>query len=197
MLAWGCVYQCHRGHNPEQATFGTGSLFSIRRVVAEHFQFDTNIRYFKTFGCEEHDFSRRLKKISIKLAQASAAKANHYHAPAKDRAWRGLGGDLNYLYERTKKGSILRYYSSLSMGIIYAIQKLLKFSPQEPDTNRSYKQAFYAFHRVFSLVRDKKILVSGKYLFFVIFDIPIRALIQRKIEEKQSNKLLNAISRHN
>jgi len=196
MFAWGCVYQCHGSYDRNQPTFATGSLFSIHSVVSKHLRFDTNIRYFKTYGCEEHEFSRRVRKARLPLVNAELAKANHYEAPAKDRAWRGLGGDLNYLYEQVKGGSILKYYVNFILGMLYLIQRLFGFPLGQENNKNPYKYALYAFHRIAVLVREKKLVVAGKYLYYVALDIPIKARSKRKIDAKQLQDLIQEYQKY-
>ncbi|WP_103126014.1 glycosyltransferase family 2 protein [Nostoc cycadae] len=189
LFAWGGVYQCHGSHDSNKLTFGSGSLFSMRRIVANHFRFDTNIRYFKTYCCEEHEFARRVQRQPGKIIQIPTAKANHYQAPAKNRAWRGLGGDLNYLYEKAKHGSILKYYQSLLIGIQYTIDCIIfKHKVEKDYYQHYYREAVHSFHQVLLLLRDGKFLIASKYLFNIIVDVPIRALIKRRIEAKQADK---------
>jgi glycosyltransferase involved in cell wall biosynthesis len=187
-FAWGCVYQCHSSEDWTQPTFGTGSLFSIRRCIADYFKFDTNIRYFKTYGCEEHDFARRVQ-TKLGVISAVEAKANHYQAPAKDRAWRGLGGDLNYLYERLKRGSLLGYYSCLLLGFVYTTYHLTVANGSKPSKNqlfqRDYQEAVHALRRFLVLIKERRFAIAGQYLFYVWFDIPVRAWFQRRIERQQ------------
>ncbi|MDJ0673946.1 MAG: glycosyltransferase family 2 protein [Calothrix sp. MO_167.B42] len=186
LFIWGGVYQCHGSWDRDQLTFGSGSLFSIRRIVAEHFRFDTNIRYFNTYGCEEHDFARRVQREQAKIVKIAAVKANHYQAPAKDRAWRGLGGNLNYLYEKVKRGSIFEYYKSILIGLPYAIQRLvLNYPTQGKSDKNAYQEAVNSFHQVLILLKNRKFLLASKYLFYVMADIPIKAMIRKRIEAKQ------------
>ncbi|AFY44514.1 glycosyltransferase family 2 protein [Nostoc sp. PCC 7107] len=188
LFGWGGVYQCHSSCDSNELTFGSGSLFSLRRIVAKHFRFDTNIRYFKTYCCEEHEFARRVQREPGKIIKIPTAKANHYQAPAKNRAWRGLGGDLNYLYEKAKYGSILKYYQSLLIGIQYTIYCIiLKHKIEEDYYQHYYREAVHSFHQILLLLRDGKLLIASKYLFNIIVDVPIRALIKRRIEAKQAD----------
>lgn len=186
LFIWGGVYQCHGSWDRNQLTFGSGSLFSVKRVVAEHFRFDTNIRYFNTYGCEEHDFARRVQREQAKIVKIAAVKANHYQAPAKDRAWRGLGGNLNYLYEKVKQGSILEYYKSVVSGIPYAIQRLtLNYHTQSKSDKSTYQEAVHSFYQVLILIKHGKFLIASKYLFYVMADIPMKAMGRKRIEQKQ------------
>jgi glycosyltransferase involved in cell wall biosynthesis len=185
VFIWGCVYQCHGSHDRNQPTFGSGSLFSIKSIVSKHFQFDTNIRYFKTYGCEEHEFSRRVKKTQAKFIKGEMVKANHYQSPAKNRAWRGLGGDLNYLYEQVKRGSILHYYGCLMLGLIYVIHKFFKRDLSWKTYTNSYKSSLESFYTILLLIRERKLLIASKYIYYVTIDIPIRAWNRRRLELKQ------------
>ncbi|MEA5516705.1 glycosyltransferase family 2 protein [Nodularia sp. UHCC 0506] len=188
---WGGVYECHGSNDRNQLTFGTGSLFSLRKIVANHFRFDTNLRYFKTYVCEEHDFARRVQKAKIQIIKLAKARSNHYQAPAKDRPWRSIGGDLNYLYEKVKKNSLLEYYTSLMLGLIYAIQCLfVKKNGNKPSKPSYYnwmiyKEAFLSFYKVSVMLKNGNFLIASKYLFYTMLDIPIRAKIKRSIEAKQ------------
>ncbi|MBE9210289.1 glycosyltransferase family 2 protein [Nostoc sp. LEGE 06077] len=194
LFIWGGVYQCHGSCDMSKLTFGSGSLFSIRRIVANHFRFDTNIQYFKTYVCEEHEFARRVQREQGKIIKISTAKANHYQAPAKDRAWRGLGGDLNYLYEQAKHGSILKYYQSLLIGIHYTIDRIIfKHHFEEYYYQSYYKEAVYSFYKLLLLIRASKFLIASKYLFNIIVDIPIKAFIKRRVEAKQAEKFKQAL----
>ena len=186
---WGCVYQCHGSHDRNEPTFGSGSLFSIKGTVVNCFRFDTNIQYFKTYGCEEHDFARRVQRAQLKIIKAETVKANHYQAPAKDRAWRGLGGDLNHLYEITKRNSIWMYYKCLILGIPYTFQRFTaKNDFEEKFHQYPYKEAIHAFYRVLVFIKEGKLEIAGKYLFYTIVDIPIRAKIRGTMETKQARK---------
>lgn len=193
VFAWGGVYQCHGSCDRNQLTFGTGSLFSLKRIVANHFRFDTNIRYFKTYVCEEHDFARRVQKEQGKILKIAAAKANHYQAPSKDRAWRSLGGDLNYLYEKAKKGSILKYYQSVLLGVKFAISPIFgKYSSQKNDYQNYYQEGIDSFYKLLLILRDGKFEIGSKYLFYIMIDIPLRALIKSRIEAKQAHSFTQA-----
>ncbi|OLP18434.1 family 2 glycosyl transferase [Leptolyngbya sp. 'hensonii'] len=190
MFTWGCVYQCHGSHDWNAPTFGTGSLFSLRQVLADYFQFDTNIRYFKTYGCEEHDLARRVQRQGLKIVRAEKARANHYQAPAKDRKWRGLGGDLNFLYEALKTGSVMTYYVCLLKGIIIAIKRIRHGKDFDPTlASHPYKTALETAYLLAVLLRDRKFATAAKWLFYVLLDIPIRASIRGRIEAKQASGL--------
>lgn len=190
IFIWGCVYQCHGSNDRNAPTFGTGSLFSVRRIIADYFRFDTNIRYFKTYVCEEHDFARRVQRGGAKIIKASTVKANHYQAPAKNRPWRGLGGDINHLYEQMKQNSnsVSMYYHYIFLAIILTIQRLLKKNDVETSLNKDkLKETFSIFHDVLVLMKDKKFLLACKCLFYLLIDIPIRAKIKNRIEMKQAD----------
>lgn len=200
-FAWGCVYQCHSSHDKNKPTFGTGSLFSVRHIVAKHFRFDTNIRYFKTFGCEEQEFARRVQRANVKLLKASTARANHHHAPSKNRPWRGLGGDLNYLYEtvKVKRGSIAGYYKSLILGLHYEIQRFLKHDKDFEALSRqdTYTGAVRACHHCLVQLREGRFIVASKYFFYVIADIPLRAWARSKIDAEQACRFIQELEKNN
>lgn len=196
VFIWGCVYQCHGSHDRNQSTFGTGSLFSIRSIVSRHFQFDTNIRYFKTYGCEEHEFARRVQKTQAKLIQAKAVKANHYQSPAKNREWRGLGGDLNYLYEQVKLGSMLHYYGFFILGIMHSIQRLFNLDSKWRDDKHPYKDALNSFHRIIVLIRERRFLIAIRFLYYVAIDIPVRAWNKRKLEAKHMQDFIQEYQKY-
>ncbi|WP_414550052.1 glycosyltransferase family 2 protein [Anabaena sp. CCY 0017] len=195
---WGGVYQCHGSHDRNKLTFGSGSLFSLRRIVANHLKFDTNIRYFKTYVCEEHDFARRVQKAQIKIIKLDTAKSNHYQALHKNRPLRGIGGDLNYLYEKVKNNSLLEYYKSLMLGIIYIIQCFpLKDNGDKLSYHNQmiYKEAVLSFYKIFVLIKNGKLVIASKYLFYVMLDIPIRAKIKSRIEAKQISALSQTVQK--
>ncbi|WP_016953242.1 glycosyltransferase family 2 protein [Anabaena sp. PCC 7108] len=191
MFIWGCVYQCHGSNDRNAPTFGTGSLFSIRRIIADCFRFDTNIRYLKTYVCEEHDFARRVQSAGAKIIKVQSVKANHYQAPSRNRYWRGLGGHLNYLYEQMKQdlNSINMYYFHLFLGVILVIKSLLKIRDVEKNMNDyQLKEAVFMFHHLLILIKERKFLLAGKSLFYITIDIPIRAKIKNKMEIEQAKK---------
>jgi glycosyltransferase involved in cell wall biosynthesis len=190
VFIWGCVYQCHGANDHTHPTFGTGSLFSIRSIVSKHFQFDTNIRYFKTYGCEEHDFARRVQKTQAQLIKADTVRANHYESPAKDRAWRGLGGDLNYLYEQMKSGSLLHYYRCLVLGPIYSVHRLFTPKLTWKTYTHSYKSSLECFQMTLLLLRDRKFSIAMKYLYYIAIDIPLKSWNKGRLELHQLQNFL-------
>jgi glycosyltransferase involved in cell wall biosynthesis len=197
LFAWGGVYQCHGTCDPNQLTFGSGSLFSMRRIIAQHFRFDTNIHYMKTYGCEEHDFARRVQKAAAKIIRTPAAKANHYQAPAKNRAWRALGGDLNYLYERSKSNSVFEYYQSLLVGLWNVIvQATLNHQSEENTVQNPYKKLIHSLcHQLLIMMRDGQWITAAKCLFYGVVDIPVKAFLQSRIEARQADSFNKALRR--
>lgn len=180
-MAWGCVYQCHGNNDWHCPTFGTGSLMILQGRVAKNLRFDTNIRYFKTYGCEEHEFARRIQRVGLPVLKAPNVRANHYQAPSKDRAWRGLGGNLNHLYEQVKFGSVGQYYTALVGGIPYVLQKLAKLPDRaEHVSDRGYEEARHALHHWLVFLRERRFSVAARYCFYLLFDIPVRATIARR-----------------
>jgi GT2 family glycosyltransferase len=199
LFAWGGVYQCHGTCDPNKLTFGTGSLFSIRRIIAQHFRFDTNICYMKTYVCEEHDFARRVQKATAKIIRTPTAKANHYQAPAKNRPWRGLGGDLNYLYENSKHNSVFDYYQSLLVGLWDVIaQVTLNHKSERNISQNPCKKLIHSLgHQLLIMMRDGKWITAGKCLFYSVVDIPVKAFLQSRIEAQQANSFNRALRSFN
>jgi glycosyltransferase involved in cell wall biosynthesis len=195
LFAWGGVYQCHGTCDPNKLTFGSGSLFSIRRIIAQHFRFDTNIRYMKTYVCEEHDFARRVQQAPAKIIRTPAAKANHYQAPAKNRAWRGLGGDLNYLYENSKRNSVFDYYQSLLVGLWDVIaQVTLNHKSEENISQNPCEKLIHSLcYQLLIMMRDGQWITAGKCLFYGVVDIPVKAFLQSRIEARQAASFNRAL----
>jgi glycosyltransferase involved in cell wall biosynthesis len=195
LFAWGGVYQCHGTCDPNKLTFGSGSLFSIRRIIAQHFRFDTNIRYMKTYVCEEHDFARRVQQAPAKIIRTPAAKANHYQAPAKNRAWRGLGGDLNYLYENSKRNSVFDYYQSLLVGLWDVIaQVTLNHKSEENISQNPCEKLIHSLcYQLLIMMRDGQWITAGKCLFYGVVDIPVKAFLQSRIEDRQAASFNRAL----
>jgi glycosyltransferase involved in cell wall biosynthesis len=195
LFAWGGVYQCHGTCDPNKLTFGSGSLFSIRRIIAQHFRFDTNIRYMKTYVCEEHDFARRVQQAPAKIIRTPAAKANHYQAPAKNRAWRGLGGDLNYLYENSKRNSVFDYYQSLLVGLWDVIaQVTLNHKSEENISQNPCENLIHSLcYQLLIMMRDGQWITAGKCLFYGVVDIPVKAFLQSRIEARQAASFNRAL----
>jgi GT2 family glycosyltransferase len=191
MFIWGCVYQCHGSHDRNKPTFGSGSLFSIRRIIGDYFQFDTNIRYLKTYVCEEHDFARRVQQGGAKIILAETVKANHYQAPSQNRPWRGLGGDFNYLYDQMKRedNSISMYYYSLFLGVILTIKNSFKKHDSNQMVNKYHlHEAVLMFKNILVLIKQKKLVLATKCFFYAIIDIPVRAKLRSKNELKKSKE---------
>ncbi|MFM2063401.1 MAG: hypothetical protein RLZZ507_3071 [Cyanobacteriota bacterium] len=191
MFIWGCVYQCHGSHDRNKPTFGSGSLFSIRSIIADYFQFDTNIRYLKTYVCEEHDFARRVQKGGAKIIKGETVQANHYQAPSQNRPWRSLGGDFNHLYDQMKRenNSIPMYYYSLFLGVILTIQNLFKKHDSGKIVNKHHlHEAVIMFKNILVLIKQKQFLLTVKCFFYAIIDIPVRAKVRSKIELKKSKE---------
>jgi glycosyltransferase involved in cell wall biosynthesis len=195
LFAWGGVYQCHGTCDPNKLTFGSGSLFSIRRIIAQHFRFDTNIRYMKTYVCEEHDFARRVQQAPAKIIRTPAAKANHYQAPAKNRAWRGLGGDLNYLYENSKRNSVFDYYQSLLVGLWdVTTQVTLNHKSEENISQNPCEKLIHSLcYQLLIMMRDGQWITAGKCLFYGVVDIPVKAFLQSRIEARQAASFNRAL----
>ena len=193
-MGWGCVYQCHGNRDRNKATFGTGSLFFIKKSILDYIKFDTNLRYFRTYVCEEHEFARRVRKNGLKIIRAEKVKVNHYQAPSQNRIWRGLGGDLNYLYEQLKKGSLFNYYFCIFKGFYICIKLLSdKDSVKKSLAAHPYKTAILMIHRFLVIVKTGDLLTASKWLFYITVDIPIRAKSKTIIENKKIKQLKKII----
>jgi glycosyltransferase involved in cell wall biosynthesis len=176
MVIWGCIYEQGGSLAKGTATFGTGSLWSLRREVFEHFRFDTNLRYFRSTACDEHDLARRIQKHNFKIIKAKTVKADHFHAPAENRIWRGLGGDLNYLYEKLKYGSIFQYYGLFILGVLLLPNRLLKKGDMNKNLqNHPYYQVFETPNRFLVFIKQRQLFMAAKWLFYILIDIPFRA----------------------
>lgn len=186
LFIWGGIYQCHGNCDPNKLQTGMGSLFSFKRVIADHFTFDNNISYLKSYVIEEHEFARRVKRGKAKIIKTTKAKCNHYAQPSSNRPFRGLGGDLNRLYELVKKGSIPEYYKSLFKGLFYPIQYVLKKKNLEELTNQdSYPQAVRAWFHFLNILKKLEFIKASKYLFYILIDIPIKAYNRRFIDQEE------------
>lgn len=175
MTIWGCIYE-HGGFGKGTTTFGTGSLWSLRREIFNNFRFDTNLRYFRSSACDEHELARRIQKNGFKIIKAQAVKADHFQAPAENRIWRGLGGDLNYLYEKLKYGSILQYYGLLILGFLLIIKRLVtKAELNKHWDNHPYNQVLQTPNRLFIFIKKRQFSLAVKWLFYILIDIPFRA----------------------
>lgn len=183
MAIWGCVYEYGGSWKEGKKTFGSGSLMSFRRLVFNNFRFDTNLRYFKTYSCDEHEFMRRIQRHGFKIIKVETAKADHFHAFSKDRSWRWVGGDLNFLYENLKSGSVSEYYLCLLMGIILTFKELLtKEKPAEKWYKHMYKEMFQTPKRLFAMLKERQFSIAIKWLFYTLVDIPLRAKTKGIIE---------------
>jgi glycosyltransferase involved in cell wall biosynthesis len=183
MAIWGCVYEQGGPWKKGTPTFGSGSLWSVRRIIFDRLRFDVNLRYFNTTACDEHEFARRIQKHGFKIIKTETAKANHFHAPAQNRNWRGIGGDLNFLYEKLKLGSLFEYYACLILSIPMALKRLfLKHEFDEFVSRHPYKQVFYTPHRIFVFMLQRRFVLAAKWLFYVLIDIPLRAKTKELVE---------------
>lgn len=185
MVIWGCVYQYGGSGSEGIPTFGSGSLWSMRRTVFERFRFDTNLRYFRTYACDEHELARRIQKQGFKIIKCERVRANHFRAPAENRNRRGLGGDLNHLYEKVKSGSITEYYACLLLGFPLALNRVLTKSEfDERVRQHPYKQAFYTPYRLLVFIKQRKFSIAAKWFFYVLIDIPLRAKTSVLLEKR-------------
>jgi glycosyltransferase involved in cell wall biosynthesis len=183
MAAWGCVYQYGGSWSKGEQTFGTGSLWALRRGVFDRFSFDDNMRYFGTPACDEHEFARRIQRQGCKIARIEKAQANHFHGPARNRSWRGVGGDLNHLYEQVKTGSLLEYYGCIALGVAFALrQTLTRTKPDEKTLKHRYTQAIATPHRLLVFLKERRFSLAIKWLYYVLIDIPIRAKAKNTLE---------------
>lgn len=183
MAAWGCVYQYGGSWSKGASTFGTGSLWALRRVVFDRFSFDANIRYFGTPACDEHEFARRIQRHGCRIAKIEKAQANHFHGPARNRSWRGVGGDLNHLYEQVKTGSLLEYYGCIALGVTLVLrQALIKSDLNKKIQKYYYKQAIATPHRLLVFLKERRFLLAMKWFYYVLIDIPIRAKTRSALE---------------
>ncbi|MEQ8755230.1 MAG: glycosyltransferase [Coleofasciculus sp. G1-WW12-02] len=183
--AWGCVLE--KSHLTDQYSkkFGNGSLWSVRRKVFDDLRFDTNLQYFRTSACDEHELARRIQKCGFKIVRATEAQAYHFLAPAENRKWRGIGGDLNYLYEKLKSGSIIEYYIDLIAAFsLSLIISLIKNEAKNAKTSRKYKykQLLHTPTRILIFIKEREFSLALKWLFYVVIDIPIRAKTKGVIE---------------
>ncbi|NES05953.1 MAG: glycosyltransferase family 2 protein [Okeania sp. SIO2F4] len=194
LFIWGGVYECHGNHDSNKLDAGSGSLFSIKRIIANHLTFDTNIGYLKTYVTEEHEFARRVNRAKAKIIKSRDAKCNHYAQPAANRAFRGLGGDINRLYGLVKNGSIPEYYKSLFIGLLYPIQYVSKKTDLQKVTNQNpYPQAVRAWFQILTLLKYFKFIKAGKYLFYIVINIPIKAYNRRLIDQKEIQELQKSL----
>jgi glycosyltransferase involved in cell wall biosynthesis len=179
MFIWGCVYHCRNKGKEDIPTAGAGHLFAMRSRVAKYFHFDTNIKYFNTMLVEEHEYARRLWKANLKVIKTESAKANHYGAPSEDTPRRSFGGELNYLYEKVKKGSVAIYYSSILLGVFAILYRSVSnYNLDHKFAHHPYRTAVLLPKRLVSILKDGKVLVAFKYLYYVLIDIPMRAKLQ-------------------
>ena len=194
LFIWGGIHQCHGNYDPSKLEAGSGCLFSIKRIVADYITFDTNISYLKSYVTEEHEFARRVKRAKAKMIKSRDAKCNHYAQPASNRSFRGLGGDLNRLYGVVKNRSILDYYKSLSIGLLYPIQYILKQKDLQKSTNQnSYPQAIRAWFNILTLLKYFKLIKATQYLFYIVIDIPTKAYSRRLIDQKEIQGLQRSL----
>lgn len=183
MAIWGCIYEQGGAWSKGTPTFGSGSLWSVRHVVFERLRFDVNLRYFNTTACDEHELARRIQKQGFKIIKVETVKADHFHAPAQNRSWRGIGGDLNFLYEKVKSGSLLNYYACLILGIPLTLKRLfLKHEFDQSVSQHPYKQVFYAPHRILVFILQRRFVLAAKWLFYILIDIPLRAKTKEHVE---------------
>jgi glycosyltransferase involved in cell wall biosynthesis len=175
MAIWGCVYQYGGSWIKGTKTFGTGSLMSFRKVVFNRFRFDTNLRYFGSYVCDEHDFMRQIQRDGCKIIKVDTVQADHFHAPAENRAWRGLGGDLNYVYEKLKSGSIFNYYACLLLGSLLLLKRLLTGHVDESLSQHYFHEVLETPKRLIVFIKQRQISIAAKWLFYILIDIPLRA----------------------
>jgi glycosyltransferase involved in cell wall biosynthesis len=186
MVIWGCVWQHNNSMQSSieapRKTFGNGSFWSLRTKIFKSDRFDVNMKYFNTPQCDEHEFARRLKRYGYQFMQLETAQAKHFHSFADNRKRRGIGGDLNYLYENLKTGSILEYYWTLIKGFWSALVFLITRHKKTINFNRRYKQLFLTPEHIRSFIQEQKLDVAIKWLYYVIIDIPFKAKTQVIIE---------------
>lgn len=175
MAVWGGVYQRGNSATKHLKTFGSGSLWSVRRAVFDRLRFDTNMRYFGTPSCDEHEFARRIKQHGFKFVKAETVQADHFHGPAKNRRWRGIGGDLNHLYEQLKSGSIIEYYTQFILGIPLALKRLFGGKFDERTHQRCFKQVLYTPYRLLVFIKQREFSIALQWFFYVLVDIPLKA----------------------
>ncbi|HBL14123.1 MAG TPA: glycosyltransferase family 2 protein [Cyanobacteria bacterium UBA11162] len=185
MVIWGCIYQYNGSGSQGTPTFGTGSLWSMRRAVFDRFRFDTNLRYFQTPACDEHELARRIQKQGLKIIKCEKVQANHFHAPAENRKYRGLGGDLNHLYEKLKSGSISEYYACFILGFPLALKRLLtKGEFDKRIRQHRYKSVLYTPYRLLVFIKQGQFSIAAKWLFYILIDIPLRAKTKTLLEKR-------------
>ncbi|MBD2530073.1 glycosyltransferase family 2 protein [Nostoc flagelliforme FACHB-838] len=180
---WGCVYQYGSSWEKGTETYGTGSLMSFRRFIFNRFRFDTNLRYFNSYACDEHELMRRIQRQDFKIIKVKQAQADHFHAPAENRALRGIGGDLNYLYENLKFGSIFEYYGCFIMGLVLPLKRLISKSKFEDDLRKHpYQQVIETPIRLVAFIQNRQFDIAIKWIFYVLIDIPFRAKTKNIVE---------------
>ncbi|MGB5596558.1 MAG: hypothetical protein WBM62_21325, partial [Crocosphaera sp.] len=137
-----------------------------------------------TSACDEHDLARRIKEHNFKLICVEEAQVEHFLAPADNRKWRGIGGDLNYLYEKLRYGSIWQYYKDLiTTFLLFPISLLKGETDSRPIPEKyKYKQLLYTPKRILVFLKEQKFSLALKWFFYVVIDIPIRAKTKGMIE---------------
>lgn len=178
MAIWGCVWEYNNSTTTPTKSFGSGSFWSLRKEVFNAFRFDANMKYFNTPACDEHELARRLKRYGYKFMKLETAQANHFHAPADNRKRRGIGGDLNYLYENIKTGSVLEYYLTLIKSWLRAVEFVITRKKKTANINSKYNQLILTPEHIWSFLRDKRITIAIKWLYYTTIDIPFKAKTQ-------------------
>jgi glycosyltransferase involved in cell wall biosynthesis len=178
-VIWCCVWQHNNSMKSSleapQKTFGNGSFWALRKEIFQVARFDPNMKYFATPQCDEHEFARRLKRQGYKFMQLETAQAKHFHSPSDNRKRRGIGGDLNYLYENVKTGSIVEYYLTLIQGFFSAILFKITKTKKAVQINPKYKQVFLTPEHIKSFLQEGKKDIALKWLYYVLIDIPWKA----------------------
>lgn len=187
MVIWGCVWEHNSSIKTPRKKFGTGSFWALRKEVFKAFRFDVNISYFDTPACDEHEFARRLKRHGYKFMRLETSQAKHFHAPADNRKRRGIGGDLNYLYENLKTGSILDYYLTLIKGFLVAVVFIITRNKKTVNINPKYKQLLLTPEHILSFIQERRLDIAIKWLYYIAIDIPFKAKTKVIMENIYSN----------
>lgn len=167
--------------------FGGSGNMAIRGAILKRIRFDESINYFGCTRGEDIDFMSRMKKHRFVFENVEQAKLVHLTQPAAYRKLISLSNFVNGSYLDCKRRSAVRYYFFLFMGIYTAVFFHSKYNQITARLVRGeyLKDMVFRFPYYLSknLVRDKNIIDSIKLVYFIFFDIPVRAAIKRCFEE--------------
>jgi glycosyltransferase involved in cell wall biosynthesis len=165
-----------------------GCNMAFRRKIFRKFYFDNNLYFNKSSWHDEIELINRIRAKGFELFYSPSAKLRHYVLPAKYRAYKELGAELNRSYMKTKKENLAKYYFTYIFLIFLYFKARLTHRNVGKRKNLIEHEIIYpsyALGNIFRLWKFREIntLKAIYCAYLLVFEIPFKAKLKNLCEE--------------